>query len=112
MMPPNSTALEYQPAAPSVADRFYLYSSDAMTCLTRILNRMGMSPHQVAFSAGDDEEVRVDGRGRDGATVVLVRIFWGQTVGALTEARDDLIRDGWHPKPPKFETILPDGRTV
>lgn len=112
MMPEKSTSVEYQPGSPVVAERICLYTQDPHTVLTWLLTRFGLPPHQVGFRAALDGEVQVLGRDHAGREAVFARIFYGQTADALTQCRDELIRDDWKPRVPRFETFLPDGRTV
>lgn len=114
MIPETSTVIEYLPGSPCVTERFTLMTQDAGQALRRMLSRFGLPPLNVGFRIGGvaNQEIYLVMRRSDGGQVDIGRIMYGLALADLEAARNELIAADWQPRPPKYETRLPDGKDI
>lgn len=112
MIPDNATVIAFAPNAPRAEERLVLCDGSLRDRLVRILSALGVTPLLVGFAPAGNDETHLIGRGADGKPAIFARFLYGASAAELEAIRDALVAEGWKPRPPRFDMILPDGRCV
>jgi hypothetical protein len=112
MISQNDIAIEFAENSPCIPEYLISCNATPVDSLKAALTRFGLDPHLIGLKTAKDGRVEIIARDLNGTPKTIGRILHGVTIEQLTEARDQLHGEGWKPKIPNIELLLPDGKAA